>query len=177
MHRSTRERFGWDHDNYIGATPQPNPWSEDWVAFFRDRRLLYTAREGLAENRLPKDMFARLETLAERLDEHLIEPEHPSLIHGDIWNGNVLVRHDRIAAFIDPAVYFADREIELAFTTMFGTFGEPFFEAYEDILPLKPGFHELRRDIYNLYPTLVHVRLFGEGYLAPIEETLARLGF
>ena len=84
---------------------------------------------------------------------------------------------DRIAGFVDPAIYYGHPEIELAFTTMFGTFGSAFFDAYAALLPLEPGFHELRSDLYNLYPTLVHVRLFGAGYLGGIDRTLSRLGF
>ena len=88
----------------------------------------------------------------------------------------MLVRGRRVAGFVDPAIYCGNPEIELAFTTLFGTFGEAFFEAYEALLPLEPGFHELRSGLYNLYPRLVHVRLFGSSYLPPIERTLARLG-
>ena len=83
----------------------------------------------------------------------------------------------RIAGFVDPAIYCGQPEIELAFATLFGTFGKAFFEAYESLMPLEPGFHEVRADLYNLYPLLVHVRLFGSGYLAGIDGTLARLGF
>ena len=88
----------------------------------------------------------------------------------------MLVRQGRIAGFVDPAISCGSPEIELAFTTMFGTFGQAFFEAYESLAPLEPGFHEIRADLYNLYPSLVHVRLFGSGYLPGIERTLARLG-
>jgi fructosamine-3-kinase len=87
----------------------------------------------------------------------------------------VLVRGGRIAALVDPAIYCGHPEVELAFTTMFGTFGQAFFEVYEALAPLEPGFHELRSSIYNLYPALVHVRLFGSGYLARVDRTLARL--
>ena len=89
----------------------------------------------------------------------------------------MLVRRRGIAGFVDPAIYIAHPEIELAFTTMFNTFGRAFFEAYESLMPLEPGFHEVRRELYNLYPTLVHVRLFGAGYLGPIDRTLRRLGY
>jgi fructosamine-3-kinase len=134
------------------------------------------ARQAHAEGRLPSSMLGRIECLAERIDEHLIEPAFPSLLHGDLWTGNVLVRGGRIAGFVDPAIYCGHPEIELAFATLFGTFGAAFFDAYQERLKLEPGFHEERRDIYNLYPRLVHVRLFGSGYLSGIEATLARLG-
>ena len=118
----------------------------------------------------------RIERLAERLDDLLIEPAFPSLLHGDLWTGNVLTRSGRVAGFVDPAIYCGSPEIELAFGTLFGTFGEAFFEAYTSAMPLEPGFHELRLSLYNLYPRLVHVRLFGSSYLAGIDATLARLG-
>ncbi len=121
-------------------------------------------------------MLGRIERLAERLDDYLIEPAFPSLLHGDLWTGNVLVRQGRVAGLVDPAIYCGHPEIELAFTTLFGTFGQRFFAVYEALMPLEPGFHELRSSLYQLYPLLVHVRLFGAGYLARIDRTLARLG-
>jgi len=135
------------------------------------------ANEAYGEGRLPLPMLRRIERLAGRLDDFLIEPAHPSLLHGDLWAGNVLVRRDKIAGFVDPAIYCGSPEIELAFATLFGTFGEAFFEAYAGAMPLEPGFHELRAGLYNLYPRLVHVRLFGSSYLPGIDATLARIGF
>jgi fructosamine-3-kinase len=176
LHASPRESFGYDRDTLIGPLHQPNPKHERWIPFFRDARLMHMAHAAHAEGRLPAPLFARIERLAERLDDYLVEPPFPSLLHGDLWTGNVLVKGRRIAGFVDPAIYCGSPEIELAFTTMFGTFGAPFFEAYESLSPLAPGFHELRRDLYNLYPTLVHVRLFGASYLGGIERTLSRLG-
>jgi fructosamine-3-kinase len=176
LHATPRPAFGYERDTLIGPLPQPNPQSDRWIPFFRDYRLLAMARTAEVEGKLPAKLLTRLERLAERLDTYLAEPRHPSLLHGDLWTGNVLVRGERIAGFVDPAIYCGHPEIELAFTTMFGTFGRPFFEAYEALLPLEPGFHELRSALYKLYPTLVHVRLFGSAYLPPIERTLARLG-
>jgi fructosamine-3-kinase len=176
LHATPREGFGYSRDTLIGPLPQPNPEAGLWVPFFRDHRLLYMAGHAHREGSLPSPLFKRIERLAERIEDYLIEPCHPSLLHGDLWTGNVLVRGGRIAGFVDPAIYFGHPEIELAFTTMFGTFGAAFFAAYESLLPLKPGFHELRAGLYNLYPTLVHVRLFGSGYVPGIERTLTRLG-
>lgn len=176
LHATPRPHFGYARDTLIGPLPQPNPKAERWVPFFRDHRLLYMAREAHREGRLPSPLLARIERLAERIGDYLIEPPFPSLLHGDLWTGNVLVRGGRVAGFVDPAIYFGSPEIELAFTTMFGTFGEAFFAAYESLMPLEPGFHELRAGLYNLYPTLVHVRLFGAGYLGGIDRTLARIG-
>jgi len=176
LHATPREQFGYARNTMIGPLHQPNPKYERWVPFFRDARCMHMARAAHEEGRLPARLFARLERLAGRLDDYLIEPAHPSLLHGDLWTGNVLVKSNRIAGFVDPAIYFGHPEIELAFTTMFGTFGHAFFEAYESRAPLEPGFHDVRRDLYNLYPTLVHVRLFGASYLGGIEQTLSRLG-
>ncbi len=176
LHATPREHFGYTRDTLIGPLPQPNLRSDRWVPFFRDHRLLHMAERACAEGSLPVGLMQRIERLAARIDDYLIEPAFPSLLHGDLWTGNVLVRSGRIAGFVDPAIYYGSPEIELAFTTMFGTFGRPFFEAYQGLMPIAPGFHETRCGIYNLYPTLVHVRLFGSGYLARIDRTLTGLG-
>ena len=176
LHATKREGFGYERDTLIGPLAQPNPKSLRWVPFFRDQRLLFMARRAHREGSLPSSLLHRIERLAERIDDYLVEPAFPSLLHGDLWTGNVLTRQGRIAGFVDPAIYCGSPEIELAFATLFGTFGAAFFDAYQERLKLEPGFHEERREIYNLYPRLVHVRLFGSGYLSGIEATLARLG-
>lgn len=176
LHAIRGRRFGYPRDTLIGPLPQLNREADGWIPFFAEYRLMAMARMAHEDGPLSTADLARLERLAERLDEFLIEPKAPSLLHGDLWTGNVLVKGDRIAGFVDPAISFGHPEIELAFTTMFGTFGRAFFEAYEAIAPLEPGFHTLRKDLYNLYPTLVHVRLFGAGYLGGIDSTLRRIG-
>lgn len=177
LHATRREQFGYRRDTLIGPLHQPNPEARAWVPFFRDHRLLLMARKAQEEGSLPAAMLHRIERLAERIEDYLIEPPFPSLLHGDLWTGNVLVREGRIAGFVDPAIYCGSPEIELAFATLFGTFGQAFFEAYAGTMPLEPGFRELRASLYNLYPRLVHVKLFGSGYLAGIDATLARLDF
>ncbi|MDP6574160.1 MAG: fructosamine kinase family protein [Rhodospirillales bacterium] len=176
LHGVTAKRFGFERHTLIGGLDQPNPWSERWIPFFRDQRLLYMGGQAQAAGRLPKRLMGRLEALAGRLERWLEEPEHPSLVHGDVWTGNVLCRRGRVAGFVDPAIYYAHPEIELAFSTMFGTFSETFFARYGEIRPLRPGFFEERLDLYNLYPLLVHVRLFGGSYAASVERTLKRFG-
>ncbi len=177
LHGIRAPAFGFESATLIGGLHQPNPWNASWLEFFREQRLLYMGGEALRAGRMPQRLFARLEKFAGRLDKWLDEPEHPALIHGDVWTTNVLAQNGRITGFIDPAIYYAHPEIELAFTTLFGTFGSAFFERYQELRPLKPGFFEERRDIYNLYPLLVHVRLFGGGYAASVEQTLSRFGF
>ncbi|MHA1568102.1 MAG: fructosamine kinase family protein [Alphaproteobacteria bacterium] len=176
LHAVTRPRFGHERDTPIGPLPQPNPDSDCWLDFFRDHRLLAMARTALEAGRLPAAAMTRIEALAARLETWIDEPEAPALIHGDMWGGNVLAGRGRIVGFVDPAIYYADAEIELAFATLFSTFGEPFFARYHEIRPIRPGFFEARRDLYNLYPLLAHLRLFGGSYLRSVEATLKRRG-
>jgi fructosamine-3-kinase len=177
MHSLPFDSFGYSQDTLIGPLHQPNPQTKSWIEFFRDSRLLYMASEAVKENRLPISIHKRLQELASQINQYLIEPKHPSLLHGDLWGGNIIARNNHISGFIDPAIYCGHPEIELAFTTMFSTFGEPFFDAYQSLAPLEPGFFEERLKIYNLYPTLVHARLFGDSYLTSIDSTLQEFGF
>jgi len=177
LHEIRAEKFGFDFDTLIGGLHQPNPKYESWVSFFAEQRIGYMARLAYDAGQLPKRALTRFEKFAEKLDRFIAEPKHPSLIHGDIWGGNVLLQQNAIAAFIDPAIYFAHPEIELAFITLFGTFGSHFFERYTEIFGLEPGFFQERRDIYNLYPLLVHTRLFGGHYRHSAESIIARFGF
>jgi fructosamine-3-kinase len=176
LHAITAERYGFERDTLIGGLIQSNPPHDSWLSFFAEQRLGAMAREAKRAGQLPDDLLLRVERFGDGLDRWLAEPDRPSLIHGDAWAGNILALPGRITGFVDPAIYFADAEIELAFTTLFGTFGRPFFERYEDLRPLRPGFHEVRRDIYNLYPLLVHARLFGGSYVAAVDQTLRRFG-
>lgn len=177
LHGVTAPAFGLERDTLIGGLHQPNPWTDSWLTFFAEQRLLYMAGQGVAAGRLPSSLQARVARFAEQLDQWLEEPVQPSLIHGDVWTTNVLAQDGRVTGFVDPAIYYADPEIELAFTTLFGTFGEPFFARYQELHPLRPGFFEERRDIYNLYPLLVHVRLFGGSYVSSVERILRRFGY
>ena len=177
LHAVRIPRFGLEHPTLIGGLHQPNPWTKLWTDFFREQRLLHMADRALEERVMPAALHKRIHRFAERLEDFLIEPPYPSLLHGDVWTTNVLARNGRITGFIDPAVYYGHPEIELAFITLFNTFGTPFFDAYHALRPITPGFFEQRRDIYNLYPLLVHTRLFGASYLSDVEHTLSRLGF
>ena len=109
--------------------------------------------------------------------EFLEELPTPSLLHGDVWGGNILVHGDHITGFVDPAIYYGDPEIELSFATMFSNFGEGFLRRYGELRPLRPDFFDICRDLYNLWPLLTHARLFGGGYVKGVETTLTRLGF
>lgn len=175
LHGVTAQRYGHERDTLIASLLQPNPWTDSWAEFFRDQRLLYMGRLALQNGRLPQGTYARLERFCEtKLETYIGRPDRPALIHGDMWGGNILVNKARIAAFIDPAIYYADPEIELAFSTLFGTFGDTFFGRYNEHRPIRPGFFEARRDIYNLYPLLVHNRLFGGHYAGQVDAVLRR---
>lgn len=174
LHRITADDFGFDRETPLGGLMQSNATTASWPDFFAEHRLLHRARKASEARRLSASLHAKIERLASRLDRYLPADARPSLIHGDCWSGNVLVKDGRVAAFIDPAIAFADRELELAFTTLFGTFGEAFFGAYDERFPIRPGFFEERRDLLNLYPLLIHVHLFGAAYVPQVESTLKR---
>ena len=177
LHSVAAPHCGLERDTLIGGLHQPNPRTTSWIEFFREHRLLHMARLAHREGHLPAALLARIERFAADLEKFIAEPPHPSLLHGDVWTTNVLAENHRITAFLDPAVYYGHPEVELAFSTLFGTFGPPFFDAYNAIRPIAPGFFEVRRDLYNLYPLLVHVRLFGSSYLSGVSATIARHGY
>lgn len=172
QHRSLGTAYGLDHDNYIGATPQINTPSTSWLEFFRDQRLGEQAQLAQARGHLPPDRARRLDRVRAKLDRW-IDPaaSGPSLLHGDLWGGNYLIEASGQPVLIDPAVYYGDREAEIAFTELFGGFGARFYAAYNEAWPLDSGYAE-RRDLYNLYHLLNHLNLFGEGYGSAVEAIL-----
>ena len=176
LHGITADGYGHERDTLIGSLGQPNPWTECWADFFRENRLLYAARAAHGAGRLPDEDLSRVERLADRLEDFIGEPNTPALIHGDAWRGNVLAMGGRISAFLDPAIYHADYEIELAFISLFNSFGDAFMRRYAEIRPIRDGFFEGRRDLYNLYPLLIHTYYFGGGYLGSVQRILARFG-
>ncbi len=177
LHGVTADAYGHEQDTLIGSLNQPNPWTNSWVEFFRDQRLLYMALVAHDAGRMTSQDLKKVERLAERLDGLIEEPERPALIHGDVWSGNVLSKGNGITAFLDPAIYHADPEMELAFISLFNSFGESFFERYAEIREIPAGFYETRRHVYSLYPLLTHVYYFGGGYLDSVRSTLRRFGF
>ncbi len=172
LHEHTNDRFGFHHDNYIGSTPQPNPWTEDGHLFFAEHRLRFQARLAHQRGLLDSSDLQRVEVLAERLPE--LVPEQPaSLIHGDLWSGNAITGPQGEPAIIDPAAHFGWAEAELGMTALFGGFPAAFYAAYEEAHPLEPGWRA-RLPLYNLYHLLNHLNLFGAGYLGQVRAVLAR---
>jgi fructosamine-3-kinase len=171
LHASHADAFGWTRDNTIGSTPQPNGWMDDWVAFWRERRLGFQL--GLAARRGHR--FTGGERLLERLDALLAgHTPAPSLLHGDLWGGNWAALPDGTPVLFDPAVYHGDREADLAMTELFGGFDPAFHAAYREAAPLDAGY-PVRRDLYNLYHVLNHVNLFGGGYAGQAQRLIDRL--
>lgn len=176
LHGVTSATYGHERNTLIGGLNQPNTPTESWTDLFREHRLLYMAHVVHEAGRLPAEDLLRVERLSEKLDELIEDPNPPALIHGDVWSANVLAREDRITAFLDPALYYADPEIELAFISLFDSFGNTFLERYAEIRGIDRAFFETRRDLYNLYPLLVHTYYFGGGYLNSVRNTLDRFG-
>lgn len=176
LHNISSSSFGFPFKTLIGALDQPNSPSTRWLEFFREQRIGHLARLGVTLGRLPERYLPRLENLCHQLEKWLAEPVRPSLIHGDVWASNVLADNNRITAFLDPAIYFGIDEMELAYIALFGTFGPSFFQRYEEIRPLPPGFYEERRHLYSLYPLLSHVCHFGGGYVRMVDSVLQRFG-
>ena len=174
MHHYCADRFGWQRDNTIGSTPQLNAESNDWLTFWREQRLAfqlhlaaqngYTGRlQNLGEQLLPGiDVFFTSYTPA------------ASLLHGDLWSGNYGFSQDGTPLLYDPAVYYGDRETDLAMTELFGGFNSSFYRAYEESYPLDTGYPQ-RKTLYNLYHVLNHLNLFGGGYLSQAESMLGQL--
>ena len=163
-HRTSDARFGWHRDNYIGITPQENGWCDDWSEFWLERRLR------------PQVELAKRNGFRLALPPlHLLEGHKPppALVHGDLWSGNVGFTVLGPVVF-DPAVYYGDREADLAMTELFGGFPSAFYEAYSEAWPLASGY-ERRKPLYNLYHLLNHLNLFGSGYLGQVKATLGLL--
>jgi len=172
LHKIRADSYGLERDTLIGSLKQPNKQGMNWVEFFAQQRLLYMAGEALKENKIDKGLMKQVEKLAGKLGTYIKSPVPPSLIHGDVWGGNILCGNGRVAAFLDPAIYYADPEVELAFIRLLNTFSDTFFARYNELNPIKEGFFEERAYIYSLYPLLVHTRLFGTSYARKAQKIL-----
>ena len=175
LHRAGMPSFGLDHSNFIGSLEQRNRAHPTWAEFYRAERLEPQLRAAIDGGRVPPALARDFERLFQALPELVGDPELPALVHGDLWSGNMHVDEQGAPCLIDPAVYGGQREMDLAMMKLFGGFSARVFAAYHEAFPLSPG-HEARVPLYQLYPLLVHVNLFGGGYLDSVRRALAAYG-
>ena len=172
IHNQVNEAYGFQEDNYIGANPQQNTWMENGHDFFRERRLKPQIQLTHRQSFLTAKDIRMLEELLVKLTD--LVPEQPaSLIHGDLWSGNLMTDKEGKPAIIDPAVHYGWAEADLAMTDLFGRFPDSFYDAYIEVRPLEPGYRS-RYPIYNLYHLLNHLNLFGGGYLSQVRQIISR---
>lgn len=174
LHRVTSQKFGLDSDNFIGKLNQTNTVSNSWGEFFYKYRLLAQANVGIEIGWMSKSTLRTLKQAKAEIYTLLDEPEQaPSLVHGDLWSGNVLWS-DEGPVLIDPALYYGSREVDIAFTEMFGGFDKDFYLAYQEEFPLSPRYEE-RREVLNLYHLLTHANMFGGHYIQQAETVIRTL--
>ena len=164
-------KFGFLQDNYIGRTKQINTPTKSWIEFFRDNRLLPQFK--LAQKYFENDEIKNFEKLIDNISDFLIEPEKPSLLHGDLWSGNVLCGKNETPYLIDPACYVGHPEADIAMTELFGGFNPVFYSVYKEEGLLQDDYVS-RRDLYNLYHVLNHVNLFGQSYLGAAKAIIKK---
>jgi protein-ribulosamine 3-kinase len=173
LHLSESLFFGLEEDNYIASIPQNNHPTKNWSTFYIQERLEPLVGKAYFDQLIPLDFLKKFQEIYPKI-ETIFPVEKPALVHGDLWSGNVLITSEGQPCLIDPAVYYGHREMDLSFTKLFGGFDSAFYESYESVFPLAPGFDQ-RVGIYNLYPLLVHLNLFGVSYLPGIERTVNKL--
>jgi fructosamine-3-kinase len=172
MHRHSSDSFGLDHDNFMGSIPQSNRRHTSWPEFFTQERLEPMVRMARDHNYFGAGTVNAFERLYSKLGG-IFPKEPPALVHGDLWTGNHMIDNHGHACIIDPAVHYGHREMDIAMSRLFGSFAGEFYEAYHREYPLEKDWLE-RVDICNLYPLLVHVNLFGEGYVGSVERIVKR---
>jgi len=163
MHQQTSDQFGWDEDNYIGSLHQSNKLHNDWANFYAEERILPQVKLAFDSNQVDSVFVQSAEKLCLKLDE-LFPKEAPALLHGDLWSGNFMVNANGDPVLIDPAVYYGHREMDLGMMYLFGGFSDSLFRSYDQLFPLEKNW-ENRIPLAQLYPLLVHVNLFGGGYI------------
>lgn len=172
LHAISNTHFGLNHDNYIGSLPQRNTAHGTWAEFYREERLILQMKLAEKNGQLTSKMKRGFDALFAEL-ENIFPKEKPSLLHGDLWSGNMMVAKNGVPCIFDPAVYYGHREMDMAMMALFGGFRDSWVEAYNEVYPLEHGWRE-RIPIGQLYPLMVHVNLFGGGYGRSVENILSR---
>lgn len=172
LHLVSSVHFGLDHDNYIGSVPQKNTERKNWAEFYREERLIPQMKLANRQGKLTSKMKSGFDGLFKEL-ENIFPIEKPSLVHGDLWSGNMMVTAAGSPSIFDPAVYYGHREMDLAMMALFGGFGNKWVDAYNEVYPLESGWRA-RIDIGQLYPLMVHVNLFGGGYGSDVERIVKK---
>lgn len=173
LHGVSNASFGFGGPTLNGRVMLESPWSERWIPFFGKHRLRFAMRRASEHEQLPARFRLDLEQIVDNLDVLLIEPARPELLHGDLWNANVLAEGERVTAFLDPSACYGHAELDLAYIDAFGSFGPEFMERYQELRPLPSEFWKLRRHVYALYPLLMHVYYFGPRFLPHLDRTIA----
>ncbi|MDS0223070.1 fructosamine kinase family protein [Haloarcula sp. S1AR25-5A] len=176
LHDTSARAFGFPFDTLSGPYNQPNPWTGSWTDFFRERRLLPFATAARDDGSLPATVFNRVRRLADTLDERLVEPDSPSLLHGDIHPGNVIVADGAVEAVLDPAIYFGHDEVDLAYLELSASIGDAFYDEYRRHRTISEGYFAERRDVYAAFHALENVRFFGDDVVPRLDSALDRLG-
>lgn len=174
LHARSADAFGFPFDTLSGPIEQPNPWTDSWAVFYRERRLRPLIDRLSAADAVDPSLVADFEAAVDSIDALVTEPSRPALLHGDVWRGNVRTDGERITAFLDPACYYGHPEIELAYVDWTDAFGEAFFETYAERAGIEPGFFERRRYAYRLYPLAIHAVLFGDPYPRKLADAIRR---
>lgn len=173
LHQTTNDQFGWTQDNFIGTLVQHNQWTNTWSEFFILQRLEPQLNIALQQGKMNLNHVRSFDKLFQKLDG-LFPKESPALLHGDLWSGNYIIDEKGHPVIMDPAVYYGHREMDLAMTKLFGGFDSELYESYHEIFPLETNWEE-RVSLCNLYPLLVHVNLFGGGYVSQVESIIGRI--
>jgi protein-ribulosamine 3-kinase len=172
MHKQTAKQFGFGHDNYMGSLPQSNKLHDTWSRFFIEERLQPMVKIAVDRQLLNSQDVQTFDKLYTNLSG-LFTEEQPALLHGDLWSGNYLISTHGKPFLIDPAVSYGNREFDIAMTTLFGGFSREFYDAYQESYPLQAGWQQ-RAALWNLYPLLLHLNLFGSGYLKQVRDGVAK---
>jgi fructosamine-3-kinase len=172
LHKNTSDRFGLDHDNYIGSLSQQNKYSNSWGEFYAENRVLFLIKKAYDENKCDGNDARMAERLCNKMGS-LFPNEKPSLLHGDLWSGNFMINNEGLPVIYDPAVYYGHREMDIGMSLLFGGFDKSFYSFYNEALPMEKNWQQ-RTDLTQLYPLLVHLILFGGHYYHPVRDILKK---